>query len=222
MIKRTLIHFALLILVCPNGLAQTNQVDLVPLAEEYGVGYIFFQTGGGSYFFTKHDGEERAFYGSNQIEEYRFILRAWAVFDVSSLPSAIQVKELSINSYTYPAYDPEQTTLYRRFPLDPRALEAEACWNALGDMVYAWASVPDVASDVITVLGDTANADFEKAVKGSGVFQIGITGYEDHRDGRIDVLGWGEGRPRLTVVYEDSATPVTPTTWGQIKAQYGH
>jgi hypothetical protein len=150
-------------------------------------------------------------------------MRTWAIFDVSDFPPSIEVEELLISSYVYPSEN-ELDTIYRRLNLDPRDYEARTCMDALDDLVYSAEVIPSGPGEVVTTLGDSANADFEEAVRGSGHFMIGITGSHEivfwgHHDVGID--GWSLGRPRLTVVYEDPTTPVEPTTWGHIKARHG-
>jgi hypothetical protein len=224
---------ALLMLAISQASAQAEQqVDLVPLAEEFGVGYVE-----GMYFpdwadtsYYKADGESRAAYGGYFQEVAppasggHAWMRAWALYDVSAFSASFQVKELLIGSYIYPCDDNEQKTYYRRLSLDPRENEAQTCMDALDGLIYGLGgSIPDTASEVATPLNSSAIADFEEAVNGSGLFKIGITGFDEwvswgYSDVYID--GWSVGRPILTVVYEDPGTPVRSMTWGMLKVRY--
>jgi len=106
--------------------------------------------------------------------------------------------------------------------VDPRILDAPACWAALDDLIYSSFSTPTAPDYHTQVLGEVAHDDLESAVRGSGLFMIAITTMErpPHPiNEEAWIRGWGDGYPRLSVTY-DSPVPVKATTWGRIKGMY--
>jgi len=207
------------------------QQEILPVAEEYGVGFVEHRRAHGESF-GKYDGSASATYGNYRLEFFGEDDYAWAIYDVSHFRTFVQVNQISLNNHmnslwlSSPYYMHE--TQYRRVTQDLRTLDAEPCMNALNDSVYTWFYTPHVDDEVITVLGDMATRDFEAAVNGSGFFIVGITGYGDWwdpgcagcaDDEMVEIRGWAQQYPRLIVEYE-YPVPVGPMTWGRIKALY--
>jgi hypothetical protein len=197
------------------------QDDLVPMAEEFGVGYI--QHGAlNEPYWHKIDGPDFARYGTlpppappASGQEFR----AWAMYDVSHFPPVIEVTELTLIHYINPYVEPEHLTDYGRLIQDLRGLDAETCWNALEGDNYQSIITPGVEGEVVTVLGNTANQDFEDAVKGDGLFGISISGCCGFESNLVWMKGWEFGYPRLTVIYQN-LVPAQLTSWGKIKSLY--
>jgi hypothetical protein len=163
----------------------------------------------------KSDGSEMAQYGRSLPSAPPMIIRsyrAWAIYDVSRFDPAIQVRELAVNNYLYPAVDVGHATIYGRLTEDPRPAGAETCWSALVGAVYAEAETPIGEGEISTVLGELASDDFESAFAGAGLFMPRIEGSGD-TDDMVWVKEWQEGMPRLTVVYEDFL-PADSAPWG--------
>jgi len=216
---------ALTTLLTTKALAQyAYQTDLVPIAQEYGVGYVQYLRGGdlgGTWeSWAKFDSDSTAIYGITSGGCCLSVYSAWAIFDVSAFQSPIDVKNVWITSYIYHDDADWNPTSYHGLSVDPRTSDAETIWNAMpGGDFYAddlLGLPPFSEGEYTTLLNATARTAFFNAVNGSGLFGVWIY----NEDGPVTKMkGWSQGMPRLTVAYE-YPTPTFRSTWGAVKALY--
>lgn len=207
-IATTLLHAT-----TPTAVAES--LALAPCPAENCVGHVL-QTLGTPILLTKIDGPDSAAYGDAVLGVWT--MRAFAVWDVSSVPDGAAVHSVTLVSQVSPSGDEAHVTEYRRLACDPRSAAAASLWDCLQDEVYASFSTGTDAGEHVTPLGGTAPADLQSAITTAGWFAVAIAEPSD-ANGAASLAGWQRARPELHVEYSTTTT-VQVASWGRMKSAY--